>query len=564
MWLNKFNTLSSFQLVLLIFITSIITLIPSLFSGLMGDDLLHYLLFNKPDTLPLRADYSFFNLFSFVDDDKGNRLKLMQISLLPWWVSTDFTWNFWRPLAELTHGLDYVFFKRNFIFMHLHSLFWFALLLFLMLKMYRVLFQEKALSLLAFGVFAFSLSHAVTVAWLSNRHAIIASIFILGAFLFHHKAEQKRSLLFYSLALMMTLLAFLASELGVSTGVWFVCYTFFLNPKQGIHKWIRLLPYAVIFFIWAYYYRQGNFGINGYSTFYLDPAKYPWQFLVNYSENLPAIIAAQFWVIPADIFSAIQYSWVTPIIGGLTAALLFLPLRHNTDKRLLGFLLTSFLLLAIPIATSPAQDRNLLQVSMAFSGLLALVLYQCFQLMKDIKYLRLLFFTILFLHFVVSPLLTLPMSYAPKLLAHAGERRAKTLSIAQGDQVIIFKGDMMETTYLYPRRVELAYSLPSKLWNIGGHHSQLKVSRINDNTLQVHALNDFFTESDLMARDIKTDPFNQSVKTLNGIIIRVDAVSKKGLPESMTLIHEAGVKLFVWQKMGYKQFKLKKGESIAL
>ena len=545
MWINQLQRLTNEKLFWLIFSVSIIVLSPSLFSGLMGDDLLHYLLFNKPDALPLREDISLFNLFSFVDDNPEHRTKLMALSLLPWWVDPEFTWNFWRPIAEITHAIDYTYFGRQYWLMHLHSLLWFSLLLLLAARFYKLTLPTARMHWIAFACFALSASHAVTVAWLSNRHAVIASAFILSTLLLHHRFVSEHSRLSYLLALLMTSLAFLSSELGLSTGVWLFCYTLFLNKEKSLRHWLWLLPYFFIFCTWAYVYRDGNFGIRGYSSFYIDPTEKPLDFLVNYLKNLPAIIASQTWIIPADIFSAIKYPWITPLIGLLTIACLYFPIKAAKEKPLISFFITAFLLLAIPIATSPAQDRNLLQVSLAFSGILGIVLYQAYLSITKQKALKYLFYTLVMLHFLVAPLLSLPLSYTPKFFSAAGEKRAKSLDIKAGDQIIILKGNMMETIYLYPRLVELGLPLPDKIWNIGGSHSKLNVTRLNHKTLKIEAMTPFFSASDLMARDPIETPFLHNTITLNGLTIIIQSASETQLPKTLIIKHPQYAKIFI-------------------
>ncbi len=562
----KFQNISREKQFFIIAAVSLATLLPALFSGLMGDDLLHFLMLNYPDFLPKRHDFSLFNLFSFVSNEPSSRLALSRLSLLPWWIDPNFTWNFWRPLAEATHFLDYRFFGRQFWLMHLHSLLWFFVLLYLVYRGLMTLFNGRKLALLAFALFALSASHAVTVSWLSNRHAVLASCAIISALILHHKWADTHKMRYLFFSTLMVACGFLSSELGISAGVWLFCYSVFYDRRKISARIVGLLPYLIIFIVWVYLYRLSDFGIRGYSSFYIDPFVNPLVFIKNYLINIPSVILSQTLVIPADIISAIRYRWLVALMGGLVLLAFIFGIQKLSKNREYFFFLTAFFLLMVPVASSPSQDRNLLQVSIAFSGLLAIALISIYSSLKTKKNLvaKGVFYSLLVLHFIVAPLLILPLSYVPALFSKAGAQRAATLDIKEGDNVLILKGRMMESTYLYPNLVLQDKPLPTRLWNVGGHKSELELTQLDRYTLQIKALSPFFSQGDLLARDPISTPFNGSVY-LDGLTVEILSVSDEGLPKDLLLhIKQVPVKIFVWTKQGYQVVELTIGKKLIL
>ena len=380
-WFNA----SFFVRAISIALVSLMVLLPGIFTGFMGDDLLHYLFIQHPGLIPVVDDYSLFNLFSFVDTSADKRQQLMAKSILPWWTGEEFSWNFWRPISEASLYIDYRFYPNQPWLIHLHSLFVFALLLLTSCCLYRTIFstayaKKNCVSLWAFAFFALSISHTVTVVWISNRHALIASIFIILSVIFYHHSfhyeRKEKKILFYGLSILFAILAFLSSELGVCVGVWLFVFTIMQKPVVSIQKYFRLLPFLLIFLIWAWVYQKGGFGVHGYSNFYIDPIENPIGFLKQYAFNAPLIIFSQFFNIPSDILNVPSLPWLIPLAGWITLVVICYFLKRNKNKEVGFNLLVITLLLIAPISTSPSQDRNLLQVSLAFSGVLALLAVQ--------------------------------------------------------------------------------------------------------------------------------------------------------------------------------------------
>ena len=65
--------------------------------------------------------------FNFFDPTAENYQSLMNFGMLPWWASEDALLHFFRPLAVITHYIDYKLWPDNLHLMHAFSLFWYGL-----------------------------------------------------------------------------------------------------------------------------------------------------------------------------------------------------------------------------------------------------------------------------------------------------------------------------------------------------------------------------------------------------------------------------------------------------
>ena len=71
--------------------------------------------------------------------------------------------------------------------MHVHSLLWFVLLLFLVTKFYRRILGPTWLAGLAVLLFAVEDGHGSPVGWICNRNILIAASFGIGCLIAHDR-----------------------------------------------------------------------------------------------------------------------------------------------------------------------------------------------------------------------------------------------------------------------------------------------------------------------------------------------------------------------------------------
>jgi hypothetical protein len=201
-------------------IIGVALLLPSLDEGLFWDDFYHksVLTGHKTVVVTEKKTGSFSNMFSF---SSGNPEQVKTNKnmgfLLPWWTYDGLKMNFWRPVTELTHILDYELWPETPWMMHLQSLLWLFLILIVVGILYKRINGNGWIAGFAVLLFALDSSHGVPISWIANRNSALATFFGFCTILSHdyrYKNNWKPGFLIAPILLGASLLS---AELGVST-----------------------------------------------------------------------------------------------------------------------------------------------------------------------------------------------------------------------------------------------------------------------------------------------------------------------------------------------------------
>ncbi|HKU43606.1 MAG TPA: hypothetical protein VJR89_35830, partial [Polyangiales bacterium] len=223
---------------------ALLLLAPCLFTRLTLDDYVLALKARSETVLPgVPADPLW--LFTFTTGDPAqNQVLIDEGAILPWWSDPRHLNSFFRPLSSLTHVLDFRAWPNAPALMHLHSMLWYAALLWLLYGVYRSLEPEDArLSALALLMFAWDDSHGPTVGWVANRNALVAVAVALPALREHHRAVSQgvRSAAF--LGPLWFALALCAGETALSIAAYLFAYALWLDPRPLARRAVSLAPY---------------------------------------------------------------------------------------------------------------------------------------------------------------------------------------------------------------------------------------------------------------------------------------------------------------------------------
>ena len=541
----------------------LLLLSPALFSGLMGDDLFHYALLNGAASFPQPDDISLFHLFSFITEDPIRRAQLQDMSIMSWWISPSFSWNFWRPVAELSHYIDYVWLTDYPWLMHLHSILYFLAIVLLVYRVSLLLFSQPRIALLITALYALSATHGMTVAWLCNRNALLAMLFMLlslhSYIRYQHGHNQSLSNRHYLLSVLFLMPALLSGELALSLGGFLFAYCLCFKSQSFIAALLRLTPHLAIVIIWYAIYSSAGFGAHGNTLFYINPGEHPLSYLTLLIQRIPLISLALLSAMPADIIGNIPVATLPLIaISLLIMALMYRLLRQSEYRKQALFFTVAGIIAIIPIACSPPQSRNLIAVSLCSAGLVALVIFELYRKLQagQRTYRKPLLFLII-MHLIVSPLLLLPSSYIPKLFATAGEQRAQSFTVSSDDRVIVFDADMMEMTYLAANLFKQGLALPQRIWNLTGAGEDYRVKQVDDYTLRLTAGQHFLSDSSLLVRNIAAEPFHSGdTIALNGLTLHIIAVNDAGYPTIFDARFDETLDNYIqmrWTKDGYRR-----------
>jgi len=334
----------------------------------------HYLRANLNHTESATTDGGALDLFRFIDGDVPERIARGD---LPWWTAYDARIAFLRPVAGLTHALDEAVAPGSAPFAHLHSLFWFALLLIAAAKLFDRLLGPPWLANLGLIVYGLDDARGPTLGWIANRNALIAGVFVVVALVAHDRWRRDG----WRPGAWVGPLAFAVGLLSGEVAVGGAGYLFahaLVYEERDVRRVLRaLLPYAVIGVVWLVVYKASGYGVRGVEA-YLDPLAAPLDFLERAVRTLPAILGATLGI----------WSDFVPLVSGTAAlvylavdlaviaifALLFRPvwrLKPAARALLLGAVVS-----ALPLIGTLTADRSLTLVSLGVAGTAALFLGQ--------------------------------------------------------------------------------------------------------------------------------------------------------------------------------------------
>jgi hypothetical protein len=420
---------------------AILLYLPLLFSGFYTDDLGHRLSFSPEAAerlgwLPEMAP-AWWNLYGFSTHSEGYFPMLLdQGFFYPWWASDTIRVSFLRPLASATLAFDFSLWPNTPLPIHIHSLLWFLLLIFLVFRLYKDLTGSVTVAGLGILLIVLDDVFASPAGWISNRHALIAMVFgVLCLILYHRGVRQKSwGLIGGSYALMAV--ALLASEMGLVTFAYLFAHMLILDDDRWGKRILRIVPFVVIIVVWRVIYSAMGYGVQG-STLYVDPVTNPALFISSMITRLPINLftAIGLPIAGLTIAAAPQAMvWIAAFCAGavvLYAAMVFPVLRKH---RLAAFWLIGLLCALVPLSAGIPGNRNLGFVSLGLMGLVSQLFVDAARMKKsDLPglgraLLKVHLPVLVILYMVISPILILSQSATWRVTTET-----QKLSVAFGD-----------------------------------------------------------------------------------------------------------------------------------
>jgi hypothetical protein len=346
-------------------------------SGFWADDYLHYAMLHGGYPVA-RAPW---DLFRFADGTAQETRKLTDFGYYPWWTHPHFRLSMWRPLASLTHALDYSVFGTDAVRHHAHSFLWWALCA---IAVAGCLFSLLPRSIASCALFLFVLdeSHSVPLVWVSNRSLLMAMAFAFAG-LWTHIAWRSRSSASSGLRVAsvgLFALALACGEYAFAVLGYLVAFELFAEGPGG-HRLRAIAPqlgFSLLFVVAMPALRYGS----AHSGLYMSPLGEPLAFLGKLLSGLPVLAGDLVLGIPAD-----WWSFGTPwkvldwpawqiglgLSGAVLAGALLLLVRSAltpSENRAVRVLLVGALLALPPVLGSFVTTRLVLPASVGVSALL--------------------------------------------------------------------------------------------------------------------------------------------------------------------------------------------------
>jgi hypothetical protein len=263
------------------------------------------------------------DLYNFIDD--GDRATLMDRGVFPWWSSPDLRIRFLRPLSSFLLWVDHRFLPGHVGLHHAHSLLWWVAVVCAAHALYRRALTPRA-AWMATVVFALAPSHAIPIAWLANREALVSMAFGVGSLWAAHAwaVEGKGRHLAAIAAL------FSGALLGGEYGLGFLGYAGAIVLTRPSVPWRRRALLALAFVLPAIAYLGArawlHCGAQG-SGFYLDPLTSPLAFLREAPRRYTTLVV-QAWCGLGALTLDIMPTWTRLVAAALLVAGLAVPLAR--------------------------------------------------------------------------------------------------------------------------------------------------------------------------------------------------------------------------------------------
>jgi hypothetical protein len=501
--LGKFEGVRARRIVL---VAALVLVAPAVASGFALDDYVLLYQMARPDGE--WAGSAPFDLFRWMDP--AHDLRLIDGAGMPWWTFEGAKCAFLRPLSSLSHALDHWLWPHSAFWMHVHSLVWFALLLFVAFKVYAALLDSRWVAGAACAMFALDSAHGATVGWISNRNALISAAFGIAALLCHHRRRSGAGFGFAVAAWGCFALSLSSAELGVAVLGYLLVYALLFEQGSLRPRLVSVVPYAMVFVAWSAIRSAAHYGSFGLGA-YVDPIAEPWGFAKALPSRSLVLMSSQISRLGSDLYDLVPapvqplvLAWAL-IVCGAMVWFLWPSLRTKRSTR---FWAVGAVLSVLPLAATVPSDRLLTLVGFGVMPLLAQAMHDALQAAREVRadtrtsfaraaQLRVTFALMLaFVHCVVDPALLPLVSLSPALIAKGTETTEASLSAdaALRDQTVIVAEvpDSVMLSYLPVMRSFNGKPRPDKLYWLAATHASARFERRGPNMLRVTSEAGFF------------------------------------------------------------------------
>ncbi|MDI1477335.1 hypothetical protein [Polyangium sp. y55x31] len=266
-----------------------------------------------------------FDLYDFINDT--DRTALVERGMLPWWAHPELQIRFFRPLASALRYFEHQAFRGVPLLMHLHSFAWWAAMVLGARALFRRALSARAAAI-ATIVFALAPAHAIPLAWLANREALLSLTFGIAGLVAHARFREERRLRDAALATGLFTLSLLSGEYAVCFGA----YVLALEIVGKRESLLRRIGFVSTFVLptaaYLYVRHRGGYGSFG-SGFYTDPFRETGLFLRAVPRRFVTLLADGWLALDDETLLPNTTSIVLPVALAIgTAALLYVPLRR--------------------------------------------------------------------------------------------------------------------------------------------------------------------------------------------------------------------------------------------
>ena len=363
--------LSAPRALILLFVLGAAVFAPALLSNYLLDDYLHASMLRG--TFP--AERSPFELYDFVND--ADRELLRAHGLLPWWTDPTLTIRFLRPLSSALLWVDHQLFGEHPLWPHLHSFLWWMAVVIGAAALFRRLFTPRVATMATF-LFALAPCHAIPLAWLANREALVSLTLGIAGLLALLRVRESGRGWDALLAAVCFAISFAAGEYAISLTGYIVALEL-MNKGALSRRALTLLPFALPAIVYLGIRSWMGFGSRG-SGFYTDPLHDPVAFSLD-APRRAAILMIDAWLgLDQNTVNVSSSRWWVAILAIVLFAFFAPPIQRSLRERgpeeqhAARWLLLGALLALIPMLAVVPSPRLLGTSMLGFAPTIAIVI----------------------------------------------------------------------------------------------------------------------------------------------------------------------------------------------
>jgi hypothetical protein len=500
----------------------------------------------------------------------------MERGLVPWWAYEGGRLAFMRPLTSLSYWLDFQLFGDHPMPMHAHSILLFALMVGAVALLYRRLEVMPWVAGLAALLYAVDDARSLPVGWLSNRNAIMATLFGVLAIIAHDRWRRDQWKAGAPIAMACFALALLAGEAGIAAGAYLFAYALLLDKGHLLRRGLSLAPYGVVVVVWRLAYRHFGFGAYG-SAGYVDPISEPGLFLQNAAKHLPLLLSGQFGMPDSSIWifmppaAAAMYLALAIVFVALIASFL---IPHIRRDRTAQFWALGMVLSLIPSCATVPQDRLLVFSGIGAMALLARFFHAVVLAREELpawkpwrKVALIAAPVLLFVHLALAPVLLANGSYMIAYLEDANLRAGNSAPMdpeIENDSLILVSvpSDLMGIG-LPILRSSMGQPVPKNTWQLSAGMNPVHIARPDAQTLIVMPEGGFLTKPWAeMFRHAERFPMEEGQEiALSGLQVDLLEVGADGRPTMVQYtfdkpLEDESLRWFYWKNGVYVPYTL--------
>ena len=554
---------------------AVLLMLPSIGAGFVLDDHVHRVAVDDRLRLPGMPS-SPFDLFVFVPREAEARRLLVDRAHGPWWAAPDLALAFWRPLASLSHWVDYRLWPDHPAVMHGENLAWLAALVLVAGALYRRLVKPAWIAGLATLLFALDEAHGLPAGWIANRNGLMAATFGGAALVLHDRWRRDGWRVGAVLAPLALLLGLLSAELALATAGFLIAHAIFLDRGGAASRARAHAPHPAGIVGRRVAYVAHRYGARA-SGVYMDPLRDPLAYAQSLIAGVPLLLGAQLGAPPAELCVFLARPWATVLLVVIAAALVALVAAVMAPRLardpVTRFFAAGMVLSVIPLCATYAADRLLLITGLGGMGLVAQLLGDWAErrgpseppvsgarsrLLAPVGWLLFL------VHVVLAPIATLPRALLPGYIAALSRRGMESAphdaALAGQTLVVVNAADLFSGMYVPIYNAATGRHPPAYLRCLGVSERPVVIERPDERTLVLRPEGGYILGlmAELVrARDIPFAPGDHL--DLTGIRYEVDRVTPDGRPAQVTVrfdvpLEDPSLRWIVWNRHVYEPF----------